>query len=61
MRIRSTIFFAIAVVSISATINNAMRAIGGDRVWVTSLLAIGALVTMVVCSYIGFCLFRNGM
>ena len=61
MRIRSTIFFAVAAVSISETINNATRAIGGDRVWLTSALAVGALVTTVVCLYVGFRLFRNGM
>jgi hypothetical protein len=61
MRIGSTIFFAVAAVSISATINNATQAIGGDRVWLTSLWAVGALVTTVVCLYVGFRLFRNGM
>ena len=43
MRIRSTIFFAVAAVSISETINNATRAIVGDRVWLTSSLAVGAI------------------
>lgn len=61
MRIRSTIFFAVAAVSISETINNATRAIVGDHVWLTSSLAVGALVITVVCSYVGFRLFRNGM
>jgi hypothetical protein len=53
-------FFAVAAISISATANSAMRAIVGDRVWLMSLLAGGALVTTVICSYVGYRLFRNG-
>ena len=61
MRIGSTIFFAIAVISISETINLATRAIGGDRAWSASLLAVGPLLTSVVCSYVGLQMFRSGM
>ena len=61
MRIGSTIFFAIAVISISETINLATRAIGGDRAWSASLLAVGPLLTSVVCLYVGFRFFRSGM
>ena len=61
MRIGSTFFFAVAAMSISETINIATRAIGGDRVWSASLLAVGPGVTSVVSSYVGFRLFRKGI
>ena len=61
MRIGSTIFFAVAAISTSETINIASRPIGGDLVWLAFLLAVGPLATSIVCSYVGFRLFRNGM
>jgi hypothetical protein len=61
MRIGSTLFFAVAAISISETINIAVCTIGGDRVWLASLLVGGPFVTSIVCSYVGFRLFRNGM
>jgi len=61
MRIGSTLFFAVAAISISETINFSTRTIGDNPVWLTSLLVVGPLMTSIVCLYVGFRLFRNGM
>jgi hypothetical protein len=54
MRIGSTLFFIVAVISVSETINITTRAIDGDRVWSAFWLAVEPLVTSVTCSYVGF-------
>ena len=61
MRIGSTIFFAVAAISISETFKIAMQVNDRDQVWLATSLAIGALVTTIVCAYVGFRLFRKGM
>lgn len=60
MRLGSTILFAAAGMSIAVAVNNVIRAVGGDRAWLTSLLAGGALAVTIICAYVGFRLFRNG-
>ena len=60
MGIGST-FFAASAISIFATINSAIRAMGGNHDWFTFLLTVGSLIITIVSLYIGFRLFRNGM
>ena len=61
MRIGSIIMFAVATISISDTFKLATRAIDSDQVWLVFLLAVGQIVTSIVCAYVGFSLFRKGL
>lgn len=61
MRIGSTLFFAVAAIGISETINIVTRIISGDRIWLTSLSVVVPLTNSIVCLYDGFRLFRNSM